>query len=217
MSSRPSVLRTLSTCAALLCAALSHDALASEAEPHAESGPGAHAEERLPGRGFSIAARGGVGVPTSFLSPPGEYEDEKEPAAESTVLIPGVGLRASYTTRIGLSLGASFDHHFRGGLGMSTGLTEVGWVVPVGPLLLEPFAGVGVTAFSGDSGKLCNTQTGECSTVSPSTPYAATIGTGLSLTYEFYEAYFAGVTAEAIAFVAPMIMGIGSVTVGGRF
>ncbi len=211
------MLRTLSTCAALLCAVQSHDALASEAEPGTESGPAMHAEERLPGRGFSIAARGGVGIVTFPFSTGGEYDDEAESESESAVLIPGVGLRASYTTRIGLSLGASFDHHFRGGYGMSTGLAEVGWVAPVGPLLLEPFAGVGVTAFTGNSGGLCNAQTGECSPSSPSTDYAATIGTGLSLTYEFYETYFAGVTAEATAVVAPLILGIGSVTVGGRF
>jgi hypothetical protein len=186
--------------------------------PGAESGPEERVEERLPGRGLSIAALGSVGVPISLQPSGGEYDDEKEPETERTPVIPGVGLRVHYTTRIGLAFGASFDHHFvRTGFGMSTGRAEVGWVAPVGPLLLEPFAGVGVTAFTGASGKLCNAQTGECSTVSPSTQYAATVGSGLSLTYEFYETYFAGVTAEATAFVGPMILGIGSVTVGGRF
>ncbi len=210
--------RTLPVGAALLCGLLSQSALAGEAIAADDSVTQEPSHDRLPGRGFSFAAFGSYGAGTSLL-PSGEDQGDEDGAADtSNVVGSGVGLRARYATQLGLSFGARFGHHFGEAdrsTGLTSGLAEVGWVAPLGPLVLEPFLGAGVTGITGTS-ELCDVRTGQCSR-STSTRYATTVGAGLSLTYAFDEHYFAGVTGEAQAFVAPVVLGIGSVTVGARF
>jgi hypothetical protein len=163
--------------------------------------------------GFSVAILAGYGLDIPIDDGAGNDTGSDNPFG------PGAGLRASYRFGPGLTTSATAERYFGLGSNGSPQLLtlqfELGWAFDAGPLVIEPFAGIGAGLWQRTT-ELCSRITGQCSSSSSSSVLgAAKIGLGASLPID--DTWFLGARVELLGSVGPALGVPIFVTGGARF